>query len=58
MKYLQPKFTLPCSDHVSQEEWDRNFEVGEHGVTNKRETIKETCAALDPIFVRNFGGVT
>jgi hypothetical protein len=23
MKYLQPSFTLPCSDHISQEEWDR-----------------------------------
>ena len=49
MKYLLPKFTLPCSDHVSQEEWDRIFAI------NKRETIKETCKALDPIFVKYFG---
>ena len=25
MKYLQPSFTMPCSEHVSQEEWDRIF---------------------------------
>jgi hypothetical protein len=55
MKYLLPKFTLPCSDHVSQEEWDRIFAVGERGLANKRETIKETCKALDPIFIKNFG---
>jgi hypothetical protein len=35
MRYLQPSFTLPCSDHINQEEWDKiwsNFyEVGKSG---------------------------
>lgn len=35
MRYLQPSFTLTCSDHINQEEWDKiwsNFyEVGKSG---------------------------